>query len=125
MFLVLFKNQIKDATRSSFWKKNIISNVFVFILYAILALNFFVLGLVIDKVLIQVAPGENHIVFFNGLLLLYFSSELVIRFFIQKVHAFKIIPYLYLPVKRSLIKHFLLVKPFFSLFNFTQRPGLT
>lgn len=120
MIISLIKNQIRETTRSSFWKRNVVANIFIFALYAVLALNFLIIGLLIDKVLIEIAPGEDHIYLFNSVILIYFGSELLIRFFVQKVHAFKIIPYLYLPIKRSYIKNYLLAKPFFSLFNFTQ-----
>lgn len=119
MILELIKIQWKETSRSSFWKKDLLSNIFIFILYLIIALNFLAFGLAIKLILDQVAPGENHILLFNSYIIVYFASELLVRFFIQKVHSFKIIPFLYLPVRSSLIKNYLLIKPFWSPFNFT------
>lgn len=119
MILSLIKNQIKEFLRSSFKKQSIAANVFILILYGLIAINFLVAGLAIDKVLTAVAPDKNPVDLFNGFILFYFLSDLLIRFFIQKVHGFNIIPYLHLPIKRNLIKNYLLLKPFWSLFNLT------
>ncbi|MFA8342207.1 MAG: DUF5687 family protein [Rhodothermaceae bacterium] len=123
MILSLVKNQLKEAIRSSFRKHSIAANIFMVIVYGLVSLNFLAVGLTIQTILNDLAPGEDHIKLFNGFVLLYFLTELLIRFFVQKVHGFRVIPYLHLPVKRSLIKNYLLVKPFWSPFNFT--PFLT
>jgi len=119
MILSLIRNQIKEAVRSSFKKHNMVANIFMVIIYGLVALNFLIFGLAIKEVLVEFAPGEDHIKIFSSFMLLYFLSELLIRVFMQKVHGFRVIPYLHLPIKRSFIKNYLLAKPFWSPFNFT------
>lgn len=114
----LIINQWRETTRSSVWTRNLVGNILIGLLYFILALNFLIIGLQVDKVFSEIAPGKNPVVLFNGILIYYLLFDFLIRLALQKNHGLVVKPYLSLPVKRSTLINYLLSKSFFSLFNF-------
>jgi len=118
MLIDLLQHQWKRSVRSILWQRTVVSSVFLGLILAIFSLNALGIGLYIDKLLLQVYPDEDHIKLINGILLYYLFFELIFRYFMQKFSGLDIEPYLCLPVKRSSLIHYILLKTAFTYFNF-------
>lgn len=91
-----------------------------------MASMFLILGIVLDDILIKIpfegidyrTFGESFVLRrLNQFLLYYFLADLILRYFMQKLPAMAVQPYLHLPLKRSNLVHFMLVKTIWSPFN--------
>ena len=80
-------------------------------------LSFLVLGFFIDELLRKAYPSQNPIAIFNGLLGFYLVLDLFMRFMLQELPVLAIQPYLHLPIKKSSLIHYVLLKSIPSLFN--------
>lgn len=76
------------------------------------------LGIFIDKILTEIAPGQDPVNLFNGLLLYYLGIEFLIRFFMQSLPVLNIESYLHLPIQKSSILHYVAGKSIFSIANY-------
>ncbi len=91
---------------------------FIFILYLAMA------GALLPQLLGHVFPDkEPHHAFFSILLYLY-AADLVTRFFVQSPPKQLIVSYLPLPVSRSNLAGFILLRGWFSIFNIYLFPLL-
>jgi hypothetical protein len=113
----LLTHQLKEAIRSTVFQKNLVINILVGLFAFYLIINLLVAGFIIDRIMGEFFPDTDPVKAFNGLLLYYFGLDLFSRFFLQKIPVLSIQPYLHLPVKRTRIIHFLLLKSVFKLFN--------
>lgn len=77
------------------------------------------LGFGLNAIITNVLNKPDSFTFLNMLLLYYFVVEFVMRYMIQNVPVLDIQPYLHLPIRRSRIMHFLLVKSLVHVLNFT------
>ncbi|BDX38621.1 hypothetical protein CYCD_19760 [Tenuifilaceae bacterium CYCD] len=75
------------------------------------------LGFFADKIVAEVFPNQDVLAAFNRLLFYYFGFDIVIRFFLQQLPVMSIQPYLALPVKKSTLLHFPLVRSVFNFLN--------
>lgn len=119
IFPSLVSHHWKQSTRSPYWEKGLLIRILLGIMLLYLAVNLVVIGLFMGKIVAGTFPGEGPLRAFSLLLFYYFPADLLLRFFIQPVPVIAIVPYLHLPVKRSRLFHFLLLKSGLSLFNFT------
>ena len=108
IYKLLFQNKWKESLRSSIWQKSIALNIILGILMLYFLVNFLLLGLFSDKIIMEIFPDENPVIKFNGLLFYFMCIDLLIRFLGQTVPTLSIQPYLHLPVKRSSLMHYLL-----------------
>lgn len=111
-------HQIKETMRSSFWQKQIVLNIIMGLLLTIMLAYLVMLGIFIDKLFQKIAPDEDPVHLFNGIVLYYFSIEFIIRFVMQSLPVMNIETYLTLPVKKSAIVHYVAAKSIFSIGNF-------
>jgi hypothetical protein len=118
VYKFFLRHQWKEMTRSPFWQKNIVLNILLGILVGIMLLYLLVLGLFIDKILMELFPDKNPIVVFNGIILYYFAMEFFIRFFMQSLPTLNIETYLHLPIKKSAIVHYVSSKSIFTIGNY-------
>jgi hypothetical protein len=80
-------------------------------------LNFLGLGLVVDHILESVFPEEDVVSKFDSFLLYFFGIDLFIRFLLQKLPLLNVQHYLHLPISRSGIVHYAIVKSTLTFFN--------
>jgi hypothetical protein len=107
----------KKIRRSPDFQRNIAVNIVIGFFVLIFFVNLLILGLSIDSILKAAAPAENPLRVLNSLLLYYFSVDLLLRFFLQKIHSLNAAPYLTLPVRRNALVHYVLGSSVLSLFN--------
>jgi len=117
MIMHFLKLEWKQFFRSSHWQKGIA----IKIVMAFFALYFIVVFLGIGVggyfILKKQFPEQDPLVLVNSFLLYVFLGDLIFRYFMQKLPVMNIKPMLTLPIKKSKIVHFILVKSSFSFFN--------
>ena len=111
------KLEWKQFFRSSYWQKGIA----IKILMAFLALYFIVAFLAVGVggyfILKKQFPEQDPLQIVNSYLLYAVLGDLIFRYFMQKLPVMNIKPLLTLPIKKSKIVHFILVKSSCSFFN--------
>ena len=117
MTLHFLKLEWKQFFRSSYWQKGIA----IKIVMAFLALYFIVAFLAIGVggyfILKKQFPEQDPLQIVNSYLLYAVLGDLIFRYFMQKLPVMNIKPLLTLPIKKSKIVHFILVKSSCSFFN--------
>ena len=108
----------KQFFRSSYWQKSIGLNILLgfFALYMIA--SFLILGVAIYPLLKEKYPQSDPLIIINGVLFYWFLSDLLMRFFLQKLPVMNVKPFLILPLNRSKIVNYILQKSAISFFNF-------
>jgi hypothetical protein len=109
------------------WKKNVraqgfYKNLAVSLLLGIFALYmaaiFLFLGFSLNELLEKAHNSLNPTELFNGAMLYILLGGLAIRFFMQQLNTVNLPPYQVLPIKRSSLINFLLLKALFSPLNY-------
>ena len=113
----LLKHQWKEKIRSPFWQKSIILNIILGILALYLMLNVIAASLFADKIMIEIYGECDVVKIATGFLFYYFSFDLIVRFLFQQLPTIAIKPYLSLPIKKSRLLHYPLLKSIPGFFN--------
>lgn len=109
------------------WKKGYRAQGFYKNLAVTLLLGFFglymaaillFLGFSLDELLENASDTQNPFELFNGAMLYILLFGLAFRFFMQQLNAFNLTPYQILPIKRSSIINFLLLRQLVSPMNY-------
>lgn len=108
----------KQFFRSSYWQKSIGLNILMAFLALYFMLTFLALGISLFPILDEQFPQSDPLELLNGFLFYWFLTDLLMRFFLQKLPVMNIKPLLVLPIKRSSILHYVLGKSAVSFFNF-------
>lgn len=108
----------KQYFRSSYWQKNIVINIFLGLFALYLILMFCGLGIGGFYILQKEFPTQDPLVLVNSFLLFAIVGDLIFRFLMQKLKILNVKPLLIIPIAKSKIIHFVLVKSCFSFFNF-------
>lgn len=119
MVSTLLSHGWKKFTRSPAFTKEITASIFLGLM-ALMMVGYTVgLGFGLNAIITKVLNKPDSFTFLNMLLLYYFVVEFVMRYMIQNVPVLEIQPYMHLPIKRSGIMHFLLIKSLVHVLNFT------
>jgi hypothetical protein len=118
MLTYLISLLFKKAFRSSIWQKNLAINLIIGFFMFILVAEFFLLGIFLDKLLLEIDPdGAPEMIIEQGLIY-YFLITFLMRFYTQNLPTIEIGNLLHLPITRSKIVNFIQIKSLTSLFNF-------
>jgi hypothetical protein len=121
--------QWKEGLRSPSWHRKILVNVLIVLSFLYLAGNFLFLGFFLDDLLMHLdienirysTHGPAWVLqILNRYLLYYFFAEFIIRYMMQKLPVMSIQPLLHLPLKRSILAHFMLGSSLFNPFLLAQ-----
>ena len=115
--IILLNHLIKQKTRSFFWKKSIISSIFLSLisLYFLFAFGFF--GVIADKIILEMYPNKDVLEMFTRFVFNYFLVDFVLRFKFQSISLLDLQHYLLLPFSKKKLFHFPLISSLFSYFN--------
>ena len=108
----------KQYFRSSYWQKSIVINIFLGLFALYLILVFSGLGIGGFYILRKEFPTQDPLVLVNSFLLYAIIGDLMFRFLMQKLKILNVKPLLIVPIPKSKIIHYVLVKSVFSFFNF-------
>jgi hypothetical protein len=117
MFKLFLGHQWKEMIRSNFWQKSLIMNIVIGFFMLIMFSYLILLGLFIDEILKDIYPEGDIFAIFNGGLLYYLGVDLFIRFFLYNLPIINVESYLQLPIKKSKILNFILLKSSVNIFN--------
>ena len=118
MFKWFIIHQWKSAKRSSIWQKNLAVNIIIAFFMLIMLLYLVVFGIMLDRILLELVSDKDPENVLSSILIYYFIIGFVLRFFLQSIPAIQAVPYLHLPVKRSTLGKYLVLKSFTSFFNY-------
>jgi len=117
MFLRFLLLQIKTATRSPMWQKNLALNLVIGFFLLLFAVYLLMLGLLINQIMNELLPRQDHFRLFNSILIYYFLADLLIRFLIQSLPMLTIESFLHLPVRKGTIIRYMIGRTLFDIFN--------
>lgn len=119
MVVTLLSHGWKKFTRSAAFSKEITTSIFLGFMAMMMVGYSLALGFALNTIITEGLNQTDSFTFLSGLLLYYFVMEFVMRYMIQNVPVLDIQPYLHLPLKRSRIMHFLLLKSVVHVMNVT------
>lgn len=117
MLLTILSHQWKANYRSSVFQKGLVLNIIMGLLILYFGAIFLVLGFTLHKLLGELVPGQTAVAVINGALLFYLLVDLFFRFLLQELPVLAVQPYLHLPIPKSKLIHFVLLKSVPSMFN--------
>lgn len=117
MFFQLLKLQFLKAIRSVSLGRKLIAGIILGIFGFLMLVNILALGIGLPLIVEKITGSEEVILVLNSWLIYFFLMEMMYRFFLQKMTVIELENYLHLPIGRSSIIHFLLVRSFLSPFN--------
>jgi hypothetical protein len=108
----------KEMSRSNIWQRNIAANIAIGFLVILMFFYLLMLGFFLDPILRKLYPEQEPAAVFNSILLYYFMFDLLIRYLMQGLPTFDVESFLHLPVKRTTVVHFILIRTGLHLLNF-------
>lgn len=118
MYKTLFKHYWLQSVRSPSYYKNLIVNIFAGLMALYFISILVMLGLLLPKLLQEIAPQSNPADIFNGSIIYAMLALLLIRYVMQPLSRLNIESYQVLPVKRDTLVNYLLIKPLLNPLNY-------
>ena len=118
LFLNLIGQEWKKSFRAQGFYKNLAVSLMLGFFGLYMAVIFLFLGFSLPEILENANNVLNPMQLFNGAMLYIILIGLSIRFFMQQLNTFNLPPYQVLPIKRSTLINFLLLKPLASPINY-------
>ncbi len=117
----MFRHFISLQWKSFFRSANVDKSIGLKILMGFLAIYFSAMflmaGLGLYPLLKKIYPKEDPLSLVNGFVILWLAVELIFRFFMQTLPVIDIKPLLTLPIKKTKVVHYVLLKSLASFYN--------
>ena len=117
MIFILLQHQWKSFWRSRSAGRSLALQIFIGFIVLYLTATALFIGFSLDKILAEIAPGKDVIQIFLGIILYYFSFDIIMRFIMQDLPTLAVQPYLTQNIKRGKLVQFLNVRSLFSIFT--------
>jgi hypothetical protein len=114
MVLELIRLELLKSFRSTAFAKSALVALFLGFLALLLIGYVLILGLVLKMLIMDIFDTEEPYQHLSGLLVFFFLFEFMYRYFLQKLPVIELERFLHLPIRKSRIIHFLLVRSFVS-----------
>jgi len=114
----LLKHEWKKSYRAKGFYKNLAVSIMLGFFALYMAAIFLILGFTLNTILEKAHSELNPMQLFNGAMLYVMLGGLALRFFMQPLNTFNLPPYQVLPIKRSKLMNFLMLKPLASPVNY-------
>ncbi len=118
LLLWFLKLRWKETTRSNIWQRNVAANIAIGFLVLLMFLYLLLLGLFIDPILREMFPDREPIPVFHSALIYYFLFDLFLRYLMQALPTFNVESFLHLPVRKSSVAHFIMMRSGLHLLSF-------
>jgi hypothetical protein len=119
MVAALLSHNWKKLRRSVSFTKEFATSIFLFF-FALMVVGYsLALGFAMESIITKGLKQADSFQFLNSLMLYYFGFEFMMRYFMQSLPVLDVQPYLHLPMKRSRIVHYLLIKSEVHVLNAT------
>ena len=113
----LRKHQWKAFRRHPMFERNLGLKIFMYFVFGMLGLELLAFGFFLFRILSENGLYNDAIDSFNYILLYLFLFDFVIKYLVKQSQSMQIMPYLTLPIKRTTLFNFLLVKEFTNIWN--------
>jgi hypothetical protein len=117
MTFQFLKHQWLQFKRSASFERELGITIFIWVMSTFALFSLISLAFALPQVIYKIPGITDPVWFINQALIYYFFSELLLRYFLQKVPALDIQPYLNLPIKRKHVAWFLVGKSLVSPFS--------
>ncbi|NGP87130.1 DUF5687 family protein [Fodinibius halophilus] len=117
MYFTFLKLRFLKAVRSVTLSRDLVTGVFLFFIGFVLLVNILVVGFSMEMLAEEFGYQNNISGFINTYLIFYFFTEIIYRYFLQKISPVDLANYLHLPIGRPSIIHFVLSNSFISALN--------
>lgn len=114
MVLQLVKWEILKITRSTAYARSLAVALLMLGLNILLLSYVVLMGLALEPILVQGLGKEDPIGFLNSILIYFFLFEIIYRYFVQGLPVVELESLLHLPISKSWIIRFLLIRSFIS-----------
>lgn len=114
MIFELIRLEFLKSSRSTSFAKSVAVGIFLFFLAVLLLLYVLALGLALKYIITDVLKEEDAFAFLSGTVIYFFLFEFMYRYFIQKLPVIELESLLHLPISKSKIIHFMLIRSFIS-----------
>lgn len=118
MYSTFFKHHWLKGVRAPGYYKNLIVNIFVGLSVLYFLVIFVLLGFMTPKILAEAAPQLDPGLTFNGVMIFVVVLALLIRFLFQPLTTINLQSYQVLPIERSKIVNYLLLRPLLNPMNY-------
>ncbi len=118
LILNLLNQEWKKNIRAQGFYKNLAVSIMLGLFSLYIAAIMLFIGFSLNKILEKLDSNLNPMELFNGAMLYILILGLIIRFIFQQLNTINLAPYQVLPVKRSAIINFLLLKPLLNPINY-------
>jgi hypothetical protein len=109
--------QWQKAVRSASVGRKLVSSIALGIFGIIILLSILSLGIGLPSLIPKIAGTSDIASVISAYIIYFFLCEIIYRYFLQSLSGIELEHFLHLPVRRSKIIHFLLLKSFLSPFN--------
>ena len=117
IFKELRSHQWKAFTRHSMFERNMAVRIFMYFTFGIFGLYLLGFGFLLFGLMSKLGAYTTEIDSFNYILLYMLLFDFLMKYFWKKNQSMQIAPYLTLPIKRTTLFNFLLVKEFSNVWN--------
>jgi hypothetical protein len=111
------QHQWRQTTRSTIWQRSLALNIFMAFIFSILFAEVLIASIFIADKWHEIVEGTEPLFAFYKVIAWYFASMLVMRFLMQQLPVLEVGPYLHLPLKKSMVLHFILTKGSLNFFT--------
>lgn len=118
MYQTLFRHYWLQTVRSPGYYKNLVVNIFVGLTALYFLAVFILIGLMLPKILQEIAPQADPAAIFTGSMIYALIALLLIRYVMQPLSRLNLESYQVLPVKRSALVSYLVLKPLLNPLNY-------
>jgi len=117
MTKTFLQHELKSFWRARNTGKNVAVKIIMGVLILYLLLCALGVGFFLDKILAHVFSGQDVVIAFCGIILIYYIFDLILRMQLQELPTLKVQPYLQLPIKRNSLARYLAATSLISAFN--------
>jgi hypothetical protein len=117
MIKTFLQHELKAFWRARNTGKNIAVKIIMGVFILLLLAYVLAAGILLPRILAKVFPGQDTVISFCGIILIYFLFDLISRMQLQELPTLKVQPYLQLPVKRNSLAGYLAATSIISAFN--------
>jgi hypothetical protein len=114
MVIELIRLELIKSFRSTAFAKSALIAIFLGLLSLLLIGYILVLGLVMRYLVMEIFETDEPYHRLTELLVFFFLTEFMYRYFLQKLPVIELERFLHLPIRKSRIMHFLLIRSFVS-----------
>ncbi|REG84452.1 DUF5687 family protein [Algoriphagus antarcticus] len=114
MLFELIRLELLKSFRSTAFAKSVMVAIFLGFLAIMLLGYLFMAGIFLNRILQEIAEGQDTIIVLNSGLIFFFLVEFMYRYFLQKLPVIELESLLHLPISKKKIIHMLLGRSFFS-----------